>query len=533
MLAGNHGRAKGSRYISLLLLLVLCATLVALYWNVRYGGRQMDGDAVRLGLPAEGMVLEGRLVTTHRAYYSGYAYSVTLAFLSSLTDLPVPALQLNAVFWLPVFALTSFVAYRALLGESPAALLAALLLLVQPDLLFYVLRSSHEKMTWFLALLLLYLLARSFSSALGIMQRAAYIGLFYGLFWAMVATNAFFGASFLAPIAISLLLGRALSAVLRLFREQELLRAVDWRRLFLISAACFIIVYLFITYVYKPAYYYYFEIPRALGRVNALVLGGEVVNPSYEYVESTWRTPGLYLLLTSVQWVIALCSGAAWLLWAGRMWRQKGLAFDQSEWLPWLLYAGFVLQLLLGLVVALSGYIPNLYVRLFTPVVLLASPLSASLIVSAYRRAAPRTRRFAVPALAVIGGLALGASLLKASNDPLVSNLWLFYSPAELSAAQWTDAHVERSYIWMDTFPHLLDVLEFWKGYEWTTTNTYVTGSPGLDESRYVYALISQLTRLQANRSGLILPGVLSRDRIYDSGEASLYHRRPQTPYQR
>ena len=533
MLAGRHGRVKGFQYPNVLLLLVLCATLFAVYWIVRYDRRQIDGDAVRLGLHAEGIMLEGQLVTSARAYYSGYGYPASLAFLSTLTGVPVTELQLNVVFWLPVFALTAFVAYRALLSESPAALLAAFLILVQPDLLFYVLRSSHEKMTWFFALLLLYLLSRSFSSALGLLQRGVYIGLFYGVFWAMVATNAFFGASFLAPIAISLVLGWVLSAVLKLIRGQELLGAVDWRRFFLISAACFIIVYLFITYVYRPAYYYYYEIPRALGRVNALILGGEVVNPSYEYIQSTWRTSGLYLSLTSVQWAITLCSAVAWLLWARRVWRQRGLAFDQSEWLPWMLYAGFALQLLLGLLVSFSGYIPNLYVRLFTPLVLLSSPLCAGLIVSTFRRAAPRTRRFAVPALALIGSLALVASLLKVTNDPLVADLWLFYSQAESSAGHWTNGHAERSYIWMDTFPHQLDVLEFWKGYEWTTTNTYETGIPGLDESRYAYALISQLTRLQANRSGLSLPGVFSRDRVYDNGEASLYHRRPQTPYQR
>ena len=533
MLAGNHGRAKGSRVLSVLLLLVLCATLVALYWSLRYDGRQIDGDAVRLGLPAEGMILEGRLVTAQRAYYSGFGYSVTLAFLSSLTGVPVQALQLNAVFWLPAFALIAFVAYRALLQEWPAALLAAFLLLLQPDLLFYVLRASHEKMTWLFALLLLFLLSRSFSAALGLLQRGVYVGLFYGVFWAMVATNAFFGASFLAPIAVSLVLGWVLTAVLKRFRGQGLSITVDWRRLSLISAACSIIVFVFIEYTYEPAHGYYYEIPRLFGRVSALALGGEAVNPSYEYISTTWRSSELYLLLTSVQWVIALCSGVAWLLWAGRMWRQRGPAFDQSEWLPWLLYAGFAIQLLAGLLVSLSAFILNLYVRLFTPLVLLASPLAASLIASTFRRAAPRTRRLAVPALAVIGGLALGASLLKVTNDPLVADLWLFYSQAESSAAHWTDGHLEHSHIWMDTFPHQLDVLQFWEGYEWTTTNSYRTGSPGPDESRYAYALISQLTRLQANRSGFSLPGVFNRDRVYDNGEASLYRRPPQTPYQR
>jgi hypothetical protein len=121
--------------------------------------------------------------------------------------------------------------------------------------------------------------------------------------------------------------------------------------------------------------------------------------------------------------------------------------------------------------------------------------------------------------------------VLKVTNDPLVSNLWLFYSPAEEKAMVWTDENVENSSVLVDVWPHLFNVLQFEKGYTWTGSNSYEFLNP--DAPAPPYILVSERVRLEAVRKDIVLPATIDRNRVFDNGAVRLYHRRPLTPYQR
>jgi len=504
--------------------------LVAIYWTLRYGGWAIEGDATRVTISAEGILSEGSLIN-RTSYLSGYTYPAALAFLSHITGASLPSVQLNTGFWLAVMSLVAFVCYRELLGHRAIAALAALLLLIQPDFLFYVLRSSHEKVLWLCALLLLFLLVRSYRFANDLRQLGVFILFFYFIFWAMVATNVFLASTFLVALAFSFAGGTILSvgemrAPQRALRDDSRLP----HRLFMISLAGFILVFIFITYIYEPAYHYFHMLNDLIDRLSALALGAQPADP-YSYTRAAWRDPVVFLLLTVVQWLIAISSAIAWITQGLRIVGGRAKRPTAGESLLWLMYAGFSVQLLMSIVVDFAGFLSaNLQMRLFTPFTIISSPLAARLWGQVYHKLHSQLKRKFAWAAAGVVALGICTSLLKITHDPGVGNYWIFYSPAELKATQWADQHLRYSRIWTDIWSHQRDVLGFWQGYAWSSTNTYEFGRR-IEPAPYV--MISHLTRLEASRLEISLPSTVNYNRVYDSGKTQLYHRRPRTPYQR
>jgi hypothetical protein len=510
-------------------LLLSCATLVAIYWTLRYGGWAIEGDATRVTISAEGVLSEGGLVN-RTSYLSGYTYPTALAFLSQITGAPLPSVQLNTGFWLVVLGLVAFVCYRELLGHGAIAALAALLLLIQPDFLFYVLRSSHEKVLWLCALLLLFLLVRSYRFAHDLRQFGVFILFFYFVFWAMVSTNVFLASTFLVALGFSFAGGTILMGEMR--APQRVLRDDSGlpHRLFMISLAGFILVFIFITYTYEPAYQYFYMLKDLVDRLSALALGAQPVDP-YGYTWAAWRDPIIFLFLTMVQWLITISSAIAWITQGVRIAGRQAKRPTAGENLLWLMYAGFSVQLLMSIVVDFAGFLSaNLQMRLFTPFTIISSPLAARLWGQVhYKLHSQLKRKFAWAAAGVVA-LGICTSLLKITHDPGIGNYWIFYSPAELKATQWADQYVRYGRIWTDIWSHQRDVLAFWQGYAWSSTNTYEFGRRVNPAS---YIMSSHLTRLEASRLEISLPSTVNHNRVYDNGETQLYHRRPRTPYQR
>jgi len=521
-----------------LVLLLLFAGLLGLYWNVRYGGDVIEGDATRLTLAAEGSLIEGRVEPSKEPYHAGFGYPSTLAMLSALTGMDVRVVQLQMGFWLIIFALIVFLCYREVLAGARLALLATFLLLIQPDFLFYILRGSHEKQTWLLMILMLFILARSYHHTQRLGSFAIHVGLFYLVFWSMISTTAYFASTILFSLTIAFLFGWTLFRLERLFARPASVaapRAADttanmWvRRFFLSGAIGVILVYVFINYVYPPAVGYYDTLQNIADRVSALILGAEKHSAPYAAVQRAWVSPTVYLGLVAIQLLIALCGAAAWL---GMLWRWLRGGWSSAPrgiHLLWLLYSGFALQLVLGIGLDFAGLLGlNLQLRLFAPLATIGSPLAALFIKDMVGRLDLSTRAIrwvAVP----VATLATVACLLKVTNDPLVSNLWTFYTESEVNAQDWVDENIFASRVWLDIWPHQLDIMQFRKGYAWETNNIYV-GGLGETDARYI--VLSSLTRLQANRSGEPIPSVVEHNRIFDNGGVQIYQRPPRTPFQ-
>ena len=295
-------RPSGQAHTRLLVILLAALALLAgLYYSLRFGGWAMEGDASKMTLSADGIAKTG-LLNNAKSYTNGFGYDAQLAFLSQVSGLSLQELQLSSSLWVFVVALVAFITYRELLGSASLAALGVLLLLVQPDFLFYVVRSSHEKNTWVYALLLLFLLVRSYTYAQKPRKLVVTIGLFYLVFWAMVSSNAFFAATFAGTLAIGFAGGWILDRLARHKQESTKIRRRALRRLLIITLACLTMVWVFINYTYQPALTFYYYLTSFYDKISMLILGTQGVETpsSYGYVTQAWKSSGAYLALTGM-----------------------------------------------------------------------------------------------------------------------------------------------------------------------------------------------------------------------------------------
>jgi hypothetical protein len=510
------------------MLVIVFGLLAGLYYSLRYGSWAMETDASSMTTSALGMIDSGELLYD-QAYNNGYAYPALLSFTSLISGVDVRIFQLFSSLWVFVVALAAFISYREFLGSSAAAALGMLLLFMQPDFLFYIVRGSHEKFIWASALLMLFLLARSFNYLHQPRRLLVFVVLFYLVFWAFVAGNVYFGASFMSAILLSLVGGWLLSRLRRKETHVSGDRSKAMQRLIMISLTCFMLVYIMINYAYPPAMQFYSLFTTMLDKVGLVVLGGqEAAAPaSYQVAANTWRSQWSYLALTGWQWLIALLSLLAWGIGLVKL-----THLDQKRWLLWLLYSASGVLLAYGVVADLGGFMSaNMQVRMFTSFALFSSPLVADLVAQRLRRVRPSRRSLAGVAGVLLLVVGAGATLLKVTNDPSFGNQWFFYSPAELAPSPWLRQHqVERPLVWLDIQDHLASAYYFWEGERPYTWERYLYGSP---QSVPHYILISEAALLRANRSGISLPATGEHNRIYDNGPVQLYHRRALTPYQR
>jgi hypothetical protein len=195
----------------------------------------------------------------------------------------------------------------------------------------------------------------------------------------------------------------------------------------------------------------------------------------------------------------------------------------------WATYAASVLLTLASLLVDLSGALSaNLQHRLFPSFAMLAAPLVGAWLAGSVLPAARRR-----PWLRLAAGFALGCllllSLLKATAEPLLSNYWTFYTPAERAALAWA----ERA----------LPGRDLWTGLDSRISDAYLiqTGARPLSVELSAYQprpstrdfLLSAVERLHALRLGLQLPLWVDDLLTSDNGQVQVYHRRPLTPFQR
>lgn len=511
----------------LVALLVVLGLLAGAYYSLRYSGLAMEVDASRQAISAQGIVASGRLVYS-QSYNNGFAYGAQLALASMISGIDINSIQLGSGAWVFVLALVGFIAYRELIGSSLGGALAAFLLLIQPDFLFYVVRGSHERSTWTCALLMLFFLVRSYRYAESPYRLLATVLLFYLSFWGMTSGNVYFASTFMMAIALSLAIGWVLDRVFLRRQPAAQLLAQWWRRLLLVSFICIIIVYIFINDLYAPALQTYRLFKNLIDQLAMLILGLQPIEPTETYAAfgAAWRDSASYLLVTGVQWAVAIAGFVTWIVMLFRLPR-----LSPGRRLLWQLYTSFGILLLLGVVADFAKFLnTNLQLRMFTPFTLFSSGLVALGLQSVWGWLRPAARRLLAPAVGLLAVFAFVVTQVKITNDPLVGNQWSFYSPAEVRAVEWANARVQGQRIWVDLGSRLPHTFYFLEGYAYQRPNAYAFG---IEPVEYPYILVTQLVQMRASRIEAALPATNSHLKIYDNGTAELYHRRPLTPYQR
>jgi hypothetical protein len=505
------------------------ALFAAGYVYLRFAWRWLDGDAASLTWASQSVFQAGELTPATGAYQIGYAYPALNVFLSHLTGISIASLQgFVQPFLTALLVPVAVVAFRALTGSQAVGLLGGLLLFVQPEFLFETVRGSHARLTWTLALGMLFALARSFGAAHSARAVARWVLLFYACCFSLIASNSFFAFSYVVGIAFAFLGGWIL---LRWWRQGHEIAAGLGRLLYVILS-CAVLMFLFYFYIYPPALVQVRVLESIVNQVAAFFLDVDVGTNPYAYVQATWLSRELYLALTLLNWLLLLVSFAAWSRKAWTLARRRGKLTGPAL-LLWLLYAAFASLMALSLILDWAGVLSaNLQVRMFPHFMVFAIPLAGEALVDALRWAG---RQDVAVRAALAAALALGvayfalAALLKVTNEPLLSSQWQFHLPGERLALEWGGTYLREAQVWAGFDRRLAGSPAFHEA--WRSNGVVATwGRPDLQSDYY---LLSEVTAMYARRRRVPLPDTRPQLQLYDSGSATLFKRRPSTPFQR
>jgi hypothetical protein len=512
--------AEGKQHAGIwVVIALLFGLLIGGYYVLRYHGLWTETDTATITLAIESIRKEGVLLPKGFLYQHGFGYQGNSLALIYATGLSTQTLQ--AIFY-PFLAvagliLTSYVFFREVLRDHRAAMLASMLLLFQPEIMFVTLRGSHEKMTWPLMMLALTILYRSVGQPLR--RMTIYVILFYVAVFAIDTTNVFFGSVFLVAVILSMTLGFFLFRFWRTDRPP--LPRKDLQRLMYISLSGGILIFIFIVYVYPPALTNLLMFRNIMDQLSALLLSFEVKAQPYGYISTGWINSQVYLMLTIFTWLVIGTSFLEWLRHGWSMFRGK-TAQGLVENLDWLLYTGFAIQIALSIGVDLSGALAaNMQLRLFPSFTVVAIVLLVRSIKRILGSLPDRTalRRGILALTAVLSGWFALASALKSTNEPALSNKWTFYVPADKASVDWVESHLEKAELWTIVDERLATIFNSFYYLDSQTGNKLRFG-PIRPNTQYVLA--TALDRLRANRLRINLPPVAYWDQLYDNGQAQV-----------
>lgn len=522
---------------------VLLATALGLtfglYFVLRYGGNWTEWDTMVFSQMLVWFQEAGSL-HYNGAYDKGYAYSAWAANLSTLTGVPAGALLR---LYLPIIgnlllALFGYAAFRRWLRSNTLGLVATSLLFLVPELVFTVSRGNHEKLTVSLTLLAsLSLLQLLLELTKGRWQVfTSWLIIYYLLTFTLVSLNSLFGSSLVAGSTIAFFFALVVLT----------LRPAGWRRLGGVAAmlgfvalTSWLIVGLVTQVVYPQAWAtdLWQSLSEAVRNIfaptEALDTGGEAatyINP-YEIVAEDWISQSVYGLISSFRWLLLGGSFVTWLVMVVKVIRDIRTV-PLSSILLVALYGAFGMMMAAGVMVDFLGLEAgsNLQVRFFAYFAPFAVPLLALGAVWCVRALSRRVPRGLVKGAALtLFATFTVFSLLKATLDPMVSNRWIFYHPTEVQAVHFWDDMQRSSAIWVGPTFRVVNAFR----HTYSSFGANQNDISAKDESRATsYMLDSRVSASSAVAWQLVRPTTTLENRVYDNGNAQIYHRVPRSPFQ-
>ncbi|MCL5027324.1 MAG: hypothetical protein M1531_12680 [Chloroflexi bacterium] len=543
--------------------LLVVALLIASYSMLRYGGLWGEADTNVFSAASWAALETGRLAEgpEQAVYPNGYGYQAVATFLANIAGLTVPAMQLYGSALLMVWIVVpAWLLYREFIGSKPGATLATAILLVQPELLFPVLRGTHEKFTRGLILLCLYLLVRSLHSRHRPSRFAALVLAYYLAIFALISFNNLLATSFIMVVGLALGLSWL---VFHGNRSAFPSMPPAIRRLSYTLLVSIVLTFLFIFYAYTPARHdllVLWSFGDQLAAWFSGIGGTEKVTSIHPYtaVDTGWVSLPVYFTLSLANWLLLLGSGAIWLwqsiawmrprkalgdeatsadennpgplrvwLWRGTSWLRR--SERESDLLLWAFYGAFAFQVIVSIALDVSGALTsNLQHRAFPSFTMLAAPVAGKWLAEQmpWQAVGGRLAQAALwMGIAVLGVL----SVLKSTNEPLLSNKWLFYLPGEVAAIEWAADTLSQRALWSGFDERMATSI----GIRYGIDPRKVRLTMSMVDAGVRDFLVSDVIRRQSLRLSMPLPVEGDSLITYDNGQAQIQHRRPRTPFQR
>ena len=516
-----------------LILLVVAGLLAGLYFSLRFEGKWAETDSANMVLASKGIEETGLLygVEDQFIYLNGYNYQSLVMMLSQLTGIEISAIQqLFLPLLLPLTMLLAYLLLSEISGSKYFGFLGAAIMMTQPELMFVVMRGSHEKIGRPLMLLALLTLFWSLRSRKEPRKFLASILMFYLAIYGYISCNFLLGTSFLAALLFAMLAAMVVRWLNNLSLRQNLKTANNGvlSRLPLASVVAAIFAFLFVFYLFPPAQHDLYQLGSIADQLEGVLLSTsveQIVDPSYGRVLKVWANPSLFYVVSAANWLVILVSFPIW-LYLGYRWLLRGDSPPNvSAWLLWLLYGAFGFQGFLSILVDAGTTYNNTVHRVFPSFSILGVMIiTYGLSRYYFDKGMPAFTKFGL-AVSILFLVLL--SLLKATNEPSLVGWWVFYTQPEEQATQWQTDHIVEQKCWLGPTERLMEA------------NKTVTGVKNdwdvwsLDSVGIRCFFMSDYFRTQAARLGLEIPYLGNKHVVYDNGSSQWFRSRPLTPYQR
>ncbi len=512
------------------LMVVLAAGMAyAFVFVVRYRGLWVENDTAFFTRDAV-MAVRRHSVLFAGEYPHGFLYTAWLASFQWLAGVSPPVFNtvVAPFVGMALMLLAGYLCYRALTHSERAATLGAWMLLAIPELVFSAVRGNHEKLNIAILLLGLAPLAASVprrpagAPTAERVRQYTWLGVFLLLMLMNAVTNDYFASTLAAG-------GLLAAAFMVAARRRLRWPAAGVGRLAArlgagMAVAGGLVVWVMLA-VYPPAAQDFALLSTASVKLWHLLLTGRVHSNPYAAPAAQWAGRLAYLLVASFRWMMFGASLVVFVAFGRRLWVRRRV--------PAPLLLLLALYLALGLLVAVA--IPmdftglaagsNLEVRNFTYFALMAAPLAAMGLLAVWRH--PRARGAGGWSGVVVAGL-LAAGVVKVTLDPLVSNEWIFYTPAERQAVGFFVEHARGAGLWTGPDNRLVYMAQsLWPVIP--HDNVVMGFKPLPLTANFLWSPVV-VANTQAQHG--MLPPYAVQNRVYDDGGAAIYQTVPTSPFQ-
>ena len=530
---------------------VATGLIYAAYFVLRYRGLWMENDTAVFSQVTARTLAAGTIFFPGQ-YPHGYGYPAWSAMLAVATGLRPAVLQTAVLPYVGILLLMvpSLLLFSLLLRSRRVAAWSVLLMLLAPDLTFAVLRGNHEKLNIALLLISFYVLFQGFEAvrARRMGRLAVWVVLFYLCAFLNASVNDYFASSFVLAEGVTV---AVIWFLQRRGRHRAATARTPVRQLWLAVASSWLLVWWVMLFVFLPAGHDFRLVAGAGRKLLDLFESLHGSSNPFTKVAQEWAGRGAQFAVAAFRYVLALGSFGTWCVLVWRAWRRGRGRWARLERLFLFgAYAGFALSVAAAVPLDFSGLGAgsNLEVRNFTYFALLAAPLFAVGLHTLRARArwrrlrarkSPRPVRRAVffpgavvvrIGFALLCGAFLVVSLWKVTLDPLVSNQWMFYTPAEGEALVAFSSHAVDSALWAGPDDRLPDVMGAMVPI--AAHGDQVVGYAIAKRPQIRDLLISPAIIANCLVEGFPLPYLGGKDRIYDDGGARIYRDAPETIFE-
>ncbi len=517
------------------LVLMLAAGLgYAFLFVVRYRGLWVENDTAFFTRDAV-LTVQRHSVLFAGDYPHGFLYTAWLASFQWLAGVSPPVFNTVVAPFVGITLMlgAAYLCYRVLTHSERTATLAAWMLLAVPEVVFSAVRGNHEKFNIAILLLGLWALAASVPRGPAAVTSAervrqfTWLALFLLLMLMNSVTNDYF-ASTLATAGL-LAAGFMVAARPRLTRSAADVRPLAARLAVGMAAAGGVVVWVMLG-VYPPASQDFTLLSTAAIKLWHLLRTGRVHSNPYAAPAAQWAGSFSYLLVASFRWIMFAASLVVFVAFGRRLWQRRRVPAHVLMLLAMYLALGLLVAVAIPLDFTGLAAGSNLEVRNFTYFALLATPLAAMGLFAVWRHPLVRRKAQRVAGWsAVMVAAFLAAGVVKVTLDPLVSNEWIFYTPAERQAVGFFVAHAHSMGLWTGPDNRLVYMAQsLWPV---TPHDNVVMGFKPLPLTADFLWSPVVVANTEAQHGWL--PPYAAQNRVYDDGGAAIYQTVPESPFQR